>query len=53
VGLSEELHPCLDRIEKDAIKEEESNFRIDLDYVKTHCLQAKAEVENILQREAV
>jgi CheY-like chemotaxis protein/HPt (histidine-containing phosphotransfer) domain-containing protein len=53
VGLSDELHPHLDRIEKEAIRGEEDNFRIDLDYVKTHCQRAKAAVENILQQEAV
>ncbi|WP_121352364.1 ATP-binding protein [Flavisolibacter nicotianae] len=53
VGLSEELHPPLDRIEKDAINGEESNFRVDLDYVKNHCDRAKAEVESLLQSEAV
>ena len=53
VGLSDELHPFLDRLEKDAIRGEETNFQIDLDYVKTHCQQAKAEVENLLQNEMV
>lgn len=53
VGLSDTLHPYLDRIEKDAIKNEESNFSVDLDYVKTHCETACTEVEIILRREAV
>ena len=53
VGLADDLHPYLDRIEKDAIKGEEANFRIDLDYVKSHCQLAKTEVESLLQKEAV
>ncbi len=53
VGLSDELHPYLDRIEKDAIKNDDSNFSVDLDYVRNHCKQAKTEVENLLRREAV
>ena len=53
VGLSDALHPYLDRIEKDAIKNDDNNFSVDLDYVKAHCDHAKTEVENLLRRQAV
>lgn len=53
VGLSEELHPYLDRLEKGAIKGESDSFRPDFDFVKTQCQRAKAEVESLLQKELV
>ncbi len=53
VGLSEELHPFLDRIEKDAVKKTETNFAVDLDYVKVQCFSAKEEIESLLKSEVV
>ncbi|MDQ3277951.1 MAG: ATP-binding protein [Bacteroidota bacterium] len=53
VGLADALHPYLDRLEKDAIKNEDANFLIDLDYVKNQCEKAKMQVEILLRREAV
>lgn len=53
VGLSEELHPHLDRLEKGAIKGKMDNLQADFDFVKTQCLCAKTEVEGLLQREMV
>jgi signal transduction histidine kinase/CheY-like chemotaxis protein/HPt (histidine-containing phosphotransfer) domain-containing protein len=53
VGLSDELHPYLDRMEKDAIKGLEDNFAVDLKQVKEVCFLAKTEVESRLREEAV
>ncbi|NTS43171.1 response regulator [Flavisolibacter sp. BT320] len=53
VGLSDDLHPYLDRMEKDAIKGEKANFSVDLEHVKSYCEKASAEVEDLLRREAV
>jgi DNA-binding response OmpR family regulator len=53
VGLSEELHPYLDHLEKGAIKGRVDNFRANFDFVKTRCLRAKSEVESLLQKELV
>jgi HPt (histidine-containing phosphotransfer) domain-containing protein len=53
IGLSDELHPFLDRLEKDAIRMEDTNFQADMEYVREKCFFAKGEVENILNREAV
>jgi signal transduction histidine kinase/CheY-like chemotaxis protein len=53
VGLSDELHPSLDRMEKDAIKGLNENFAEDLDHVKGTCFLAKEEVEVFLRRAAV
>jgi HPt (histidine-containing phosphotransfer) domain-containing protein len=53
VGLSEELHPPLDRLEKDAVKEVDVNFQVDLDHVKEQCFSAKTEIEGLLKSEAV
>ena len=53
VGLSDELHPYLDRIEKDAIKGIGENFMPDLHAVKEYCVLAKCEVEDLLRNEAV
>jgi signal transduction histidine kinase/CheY-like chemotaxis protein/HPt (histidine-containing phosphotransfer) domain-containing protein len=53
VGLSDALHPSLDRIEKDAIKKEKANFSVDLEHVKACCEKAIAEVETLLRQEAV
>ncbi|HYO22343.1 MAG TPA: ATP-binding protein [Flavisolibacter sp.] len=49
VGLAEDLNPHLDRIEQDAIGEEASRFQLDFDYVKSRCLEAMAEVKQVLQ----
>lgn len=49
IGLSEDLHPYLDRIEKDAIKADGANFSDDFAVVKDQCLLAKAEIEGILR----
>jgi signal transduction histidine kinase/CheY-like chemotaxis protein len=53
IGLSDELHPFLDRLEKDAIRMEDTNFRADMEYVREKCFFAKGEVETLLNREAV
>lgn len=53
VGLSEDLHPYLDRIEKDAIKSEAENLNEDFLYIKSQCHLAKSEVEGILSQEMV
>ena len=53
VGLSDELHPFLDRLEKGALKECDAGFAPDFDYVKERCALAKAEIEKLLRTEAV
>jgi signal transduction histidine kinase/CheY-like chemotaxis protein len=53
VGLSEELHPSLDRLEKDATKGITTNFVTDIEQVKLHCGIALEEIENLLKKEAV
>jgi CheY-like chemotaxis protein/anti-sigma regulatory factor (Ser/Thr protein kinase) len=53
IGLSEELHPYLDRLEKNAVKQVDTNFTTDLDHVSKHCFSARAEIESMLKSEAV
>lgn len=52
-GLSDELYPHLDRIEKAAINKEEIQFQEDLAYVINFCNEAMSEIEMILRKEAV
>jgi HPt (histidine-containing phosphotransfer) domain-containing protein len=52
VGLTEELHPYLERIEKGAADGAEK-LAADFTYVKTVCFQAKEEVQDLLRKEAV
>jgi CheY-like chemotaxis protein len=48
VGLADELHPYLEKIEKDAVVEEARFFQEHLDPVKQKCRQAMTEVKSLL-----
>lgn len=48
VGLSKELQPYLDQIEKDAITQNEANFQSNYKPVKLKCEQALSEVKTLL-----
>ena len=53
IGLSDELHPPLDRMEKEAIRLESTNLNTDFAHVKEQCDLAKQEVEQLLNSEMV
>ena len=48
VGLSEELHPLLEQIEKDAVVQNNEHFKTNYTQVKIKCDQALAEVKSLL-----
>jgi CheY-like chemotaxis protein/HPt (histidine-containing phosphotransfer) domain-containing protein/two-component sensor histidine kinase len=48
VGLSGELHPYLEKIEKDAVVQNSTQFESDYNYVKSKCYQAVTEVKSLL-----
>lgn len=49
MGLSDELHPYLDRLEKASAAEEEKQMKLDLHYVERRCEAAFSDVEKILR----
>lgn len=51
VGLAEELHPPLHRVEKAAEKEEAVMMQNDLQYITEKCQKALAEVEGLLHQQ--
>ncbi|HEX2608902.1 MAG TPA: ATP-binding protein [Flavisolibacter sp.] len=51
VGLAEELHPYLDRIERQAVQENNKDIRTDFLYVNEKTKDAIKEVEVLLRRE--
>lgn len=48
VGLTDELHPYLERIEKDAAAENDENLEANYDYVQSKCNSALTEVKSLL-----
>lgn len=50
VGLAEELHPCLEQLEQDAVAENNKNFAGNFTEVKTKCEQAVSEVKALLDK---
>ncbi|MFL5771541.1 MAG: ATP-binding protein, partial [Flavisolibacter sp.] len=53
VGLADELHPTLERIEKEAASENGMHFRPDFEQVNERCGQAMKEVEVLLNNGSV
>ena len=51
VGLADDLHPVLTRMEKDAASQETGNFHLDFDYVKNSCEAAMKEVKAMLHKD--
>jgi signal transduction histidine kinase/DNA-binding response OmpR family regulator len=52
MGLTEELHPYLTRMEQEATAGKTDAMNVDLDYVKATCSAALKEVEVVLQRQS-
>jgi CheY-like chemotaxis protein len=52
MGLTEELHPYLTRLEQAATAGKTDAMNVDLDYVKATCCAALKEVEVVLQRQS-
>ncbi|HZH64468.1 MAG TPA: ATP-binding protein [Flavisolibacter sp.] len=52
MGLTEELHPYLTRLEQAATAGKTDAMNVDLDYVKATCSAALKEVEVVLQRQS-
>jgi signal transduction histidine kinase/DNA-binding response OmpR family regulator len=48
VGLADELHPFLEKIEKDAVVQNEENFELNYSYVRSKCELAIADVKALL-----
>jgi CheY-like chemotaxis protein/nitrogen-specific signal transduction histidine kinase len=53
MGLADELHPYLDRLEKTSVTDIEDHIKHDLDYVKSRCGAALSDVERLLQNDCL
>ncbi len=53
MGLADDLHPYLNRIEESALENKIGSIPVDLDYVKVKCSAAFSEVAEVLEQDAV
>jgi hypothetical protein len=53
IGLAEELHPYLDKIENDALQEEAGGLASAFGYVEVRCLRALEQVSLLLENNLV
>ena len=53
MGLADELHPYLSRIEENALEQKTEAIPVDLDYVKAKCTAAFSEVALVLEQASI